>query len=139
MNIYEFTILILWEILCFGLKMLFYILSCLGSIPRGLACYSISYHTLAVSTKACQWHAILYLIMPWQIRRGLACYSISYHTLAVSAEAWHAILYVITPWQYLPRLGMLFYICLCVFAEVGMLFYILGAQVEKQRHAGVLE
>ena len=83
-------------------------LSLLGSIHRGLACYSISYHALAVSAEA--WHAILYLITPWQyplrldmlfyilsrlgsIRRGLACYAISYHALAVSAEAWHTILY----------------------------------------------
>ena len=68
--------------------MLFYILSRLGSIRRGLACYSISYHALAVSAEA--WHA--------------------YHALAVSAEAWHAILYLVTPWQSLPRLGILFYI-----------------------------
>ena len=146
--------------------MLFYILSLsrLGSIRRGLASYSISYHALAVSAEA--WHAILYLIMPWQhpprlgvlitpwqypprigmlfyilsrlgsisrglaslsrlgsISRGLACYSISYHALAASAEAWHpyhalavsteawqAILYLIMPWQHPPRLGMLFYI-----------------------------
>ena len=103
---------------------------------RGLACYSISYHALAVSTEA--WHPyhalavsqrlgmlsyILSLSRLGSIRRGLACYSISYHALAVSAqacypisyhalavsaEAWHAILY--PPWQYLPRLGMLFYI-----------------------------
>ena len=72
--------------------MLFYILSLsrLGSIRRGLACYSISYHTLEVSAQA--------------------CYSISYHALAASGEAWHAVLYLITPWQYPPRLGMLFYI-----------------------------
>ena len=110
MNIHEFTNLILWEILCFGLKMLFYILSLLGSIPLGLACYSICYHALAVSTKACQWHAILYVITPWQhpprlgmlfyilsrlgsICRSLACQSTLYHALAVSAQAWHAILY----------------------------------------------
>ena len=136
-----------------SISILFYILSrigsirrglaCLsrrGSIRRGLACYHISHHPLAVSSEA--WHAILYLIMPWQyhprlcmlfyilsrlgsisrgllfyilsrlgsIRRGLACYSISYHALAISAEAWHAILYLITPWQYPQRLGMLFYI-----------------------------
>ena len=72
------------------LGMLFYILSRLGSIRRGLASYSISYHALAASAEA--------------------CYSISYHALAVSAEAWHAILYLITPWQHPPRLGMLFYI-----------------------------
>ena len=81
--------------------MLFYILSLsrLGSILRGLACYSISYHTLAVSAEAWHpyhalavsaeaWHAILYLITAWQY---------PYHTLAASAEAWHAILYLITP------------------------------------------
>ena len=101
------------------LGMLFYILSRLGSICRGLA-----------SAKA--WNAILYLVTPWQylqrlgmlfyilsrlgsICRGLTCYSISYyklrlgsicggsaccsmscHALAVSAEAWHAIPYLIT-------------------------------------------
>ena len=105
---------------------------------RGLACYSISYHALAVSTEA--WHPyhalavsqrlgmlsyILSLSRLGSIRRGLACYSISYHALAasaeacysisyhalaVSAEAWQAILYLITPWQHPPRLGMLFYI-----------------------------
>ena len=77
--------------------MLFYIRSSLASIYRGLARYSISDHTLAVSAE------------------GLACYSIPYHALAVSAEAWHAIaaiLYLVTPWQYLQRLGMLFYILL---------------------------
>ena len=80
---------------------------------------------IEVSAEA--WHAIHYLVTPWQylprlgilfyilshlgsICRGLACYSISCRALAVSAEAWHAILYLITPWQYLPRLGILFYI-----------------------------
>ena len=107
--------------------MLFYILSYLASILRGLTRYSISYHALPVSSEA--WHAILYLnnlITPCQypprlgmlfyilsrldsIRRGLACYSTSYHALtvsaevisyqtshdlAVSAEAWHAILHL---------------------------------------------
>ena len=47
--------------------MLVYILSRLGSIRRGLACYSIS-------------------ITPWQYsarqRRGLACHSVSFHALA---------------------------------------------------------
>ena len=140
--------------------MLFYILSLsrLGSISKGLACYSISYHALPVSSKAWHpyhalavsaeaWHAILYHITPWQyqprlgmlfyilsrlgsISRDLACYSTSnhalavstqacystsYHTLAVSAKAWHAILY--QPFQHPLRLGML--------------FYILGAQVEQ--------
>ena len=68
------------------------------------------------------WHAILYLVTPWQnlprigsrlgsICQSLTCYSISCHALAVPAEAWHAIiLYLITPLQYLPRPGMLFYI-----------------------------
>ena len=67
------------------LGMLFYILSPrrLGSIRRGLACYSmISCHALAVSCGT-QW---------------------------LSAEAWHAILYLVTPWQYPPRLGTLFYL-----------------------------
>ena len=59
-------------------------LSRLDSICIGLACYSISYHTLAVSPEA--WHVI--------------------YALAVS----HAILYLITPWQYQLRLGMLFFI-----------------------------
>ena len=120
-----------------------YSLLCLDSISCGLACYSISYHALAVSTEA--WHAILYLTTPWQYQQrlgmpgmlfyilsrlgsiclGWACYSISYHALAVSAEAarlgmlfWilsrlgkiseGLVLYLITPWQYSPRLGMLF-------------------------------
>ena len=39
----------------------FYILSRLGSIRLGLACHSISYHALAVSSEA--WHAILYFIL----------------------------------------------------------------------------
>ena len=59
------------------LGMLSYIISRLGSISRGVACYSLTYHTLAVSTKA--WNAILYL-----------------HTLAVYTEVWHTFLYVIT-------------------------------------------
>ena len=80
--------------------MLFYILSRLGSIRRGSAFHSISYHALAVSAEAL--HAILYLVtsgqypprlgMPFyilsrfgSIRRGLACHSISYHALAVFA------------------------------------------------------
>ena len=101
--------------------MLFYTLSRLGSICRGLACYcsySISCHALAVSAEA--WHAILYFITPWQylyrlgmlfyilshlgsICRSLAYYSIFNHALAVSAEARHTILYLITPWQHLPN------------------------------------
>ena len=63
------------------LGMLFYILSHLGSICQGLACYSISCHALAVSAEA--WHAMSHL---GSICRGLACYSISCHALAVSAE-----------------------------------------------------
>ena len=107
---------------------------------RGLACYSISYHALAVSTEA--WHPyhalavsqrlgmlsyILSLSRLGSIRRGLACYSISYHALAVSAEAWQAILYLITPWQHPPRLGMTFYI-LSRLGSIrrGLLFYILS-------------
>ena len=103
--------------------MLFSVLSRLGSICRGLAsaeglaCYSISDQALPVSTEA--WHAILYLITPWQYLPR-AWHAILYlitriHALAVSAEAWHAIaaiLYLVTPWQYLQRLGMLFYILL---------------------------
>ena len=71
------------------LGMLFYILSRLCSIRRGLACFAISDHALAISAEA--WHATLYLITPWQypprlgvlfyilfslgsILRGLACY-----------------------------------------------------------------
>ena len=44
--------------------MLLDILSRLGSNCRGLACYSISYHALAVTAEA--WHATLYPITPWQ-------------------------------------------------------------------------
>ena len=89
------------------LGMLFYILSLslLGSISRGLACHSISYHALAVSAVG-----LAFLSRPGSICRGLACYSIYYHALAASTEAWHAILYLITPWQYPLSLGMLFYI-----------------------------
>ena len=81
--------------------MMFYILSRLGSISRGLAFCSISYHALAKSAEA--WHSVLYLVTPWQspprlgmlfyiksclcsILRGLAFCSISYPGLAVSAE-----------------------------------------------------
>ena len=52
----------------------------LGSISRGLACFSISYHA-SVSAEA--WYAFLCLITPWQYP---PCYSTSYHALAVSAE-----------------------------------------------------
>ena len=65
---------IVWSKYLQRLGMLLYILSRLGSICRGLACYcsySISYHALAASAEA--WHAFL-----------------SYHALAVSAEAWHS-------------------------------------------------
>ena len=78
------------------LGVLFYdILSRLGSIlrysvtiRRGLACYSISCHALAVSTEA--WHAILSLVTPWQYQPRLSR------------------LGSIRPIP--PRLGMLFYI-----------------------------
>ena len=50
--------------ICRGLAFYSNILSRLGSICRGLAFYSISYHALAVSAEA--WHAILYLVTPWQ-------------------------------------------------------------------------
>ena len=50
--------------------MLVYILSCIGIIRRGLACYSISCHALAVSAES--WHAILYLVTPWQYPPRLA-------------------------------------------------------------------
>ena len=83
-----------------------------SSILQGSVCYSISYHTLAVSTEA--WHpprlGILFYILSrlgsiCLFCRGLACYS--------SAEAWHSIesiLHLIKPWQYLQGLGILFYI-----------------------------
>ena len=62
--------------------MLFYILSRLGSIHRGLARYSISCHALAVSAE---------VVTPWQYPPD-------------SAEAWHAILYpCLIPWQHLPK------------------------------------
>ena len=78
------------------LGMLFYILSCLGSILLGLAGYSKSSHAVAKYILSC-------LV-------SVACYSISCHrdALAVSAEAWHDILYLdnnnlVTPWQYQPK------------------------------------
>ena len=57
--------------------MLFYILSRLGSIRRGLACLSISCHALEVSAEA--WHAFVYVIMPWQYqqRLGMPFYMLS--------------------------------------------------------------
>ena len=99
-----------------GVPVLFYILSRLGSIRQGLACYSISFHALAVSAEA--WHAIILWSLaalavsaeawhpPTEARLGLgglACYwsySMSCYALAVSAEAWHAILYLVKTWQY---------------------------------------
>ena len=81
------------------LSILFYILSHLGSICRGLAFYSFSYHALAVSAEA--WHSILYLITPWQYLRRL---------YLITPWQYLQRLYLITPWQYLPKLGMLFYI-----------------------------
>ena len=58
--------------------MLFYILLRLGSISRGLACYSLSCHALAVSAEA--WHPILYLRL-----------RLSYHVLAMilSSDSQH--------------------------------------------------
>ena len=47
-----------------GYSVLFYIISCLDRICRGLACSSISYHALAVFAEA--WHAIPYLITQQQ-------------------------------------------------------------------------
>ena len=109
------------------------------SICQGLACYSISGHCHAFAVSAEAWHAILYLVAPWQylprlgmlfyilsrlgsIRRGLACYSISYHALAASAEAWHAILEQSrTAKAQAPK------------PELQKL------KLNKQRHAGVME
>ena len=51
------------------LGMLFYILSRFGRIRWGLACCSISWNALAVSAEV--WHAILYLITPWQYQARL--------------------------------------------------------------------
>ena len=58
--------------------MLFYVLSRLGSICQGLACYYISCHALAVSAEA--WHAFLYLVTPWQylLRLGILLYILSH-------------------------------------------------------------
>ena len=101
------------------------ILSRFGSISRGLAHYSISYHTLwqylprlgmlfyilsrlgsILQGSACSCSCSMCL---GSICLGLACCSISCHALAVSAKAWHTILYLIT-WQYPPMFGILFYI-----------------------------
>ena len=54
------------------LGLLFHILSRLGSISLGLAFYSMLSHALAVSAEA--WHAILYIIMPWQYPPRPICY-----------------------------------------------------------------
>ena len=110
--------------------MLLYISSRLGNICLGLA-----------SAEA--WHAILYLVTPWQYLPRLGMYSlschaltvsaktwhatlISYYALAVSAEAWHSILYLVTPWQYLPRLSTLAVSAANNLQRLGILFYILS-------------
>ena len=61
------------------LGLLSYIISRLGSICQGVACYSLSYHALAVSTKAQAWNAILYLVTPWQymLTFGILFYMLS--------------------------------------------------------------
>ena len=82
-------------------------LSCLGSISRALASYSISYHALAVSTEA--WHAFLYLITPWQYQRRL---SMLFYILSRLGSI--CLDNLITTWQHLLRLGMLFYILSCL-------------------------
>ena len=104
--------------------------------------YPYSLHSM-IEVSAEAWHAILYLITPWQypprlgmlfyilsrlcsiltglaclscldcIRRGLACYSISYHALAVSAQACYSISYHALAASQ-QRLGMLFYILSCL-------------------------
>ena len=92
------------------LGMLFYILSRLmlgsicqaDSICQGMACYSISCHSLAVSAKA--WHAILYFVtQPWQYLQRLCMlfYILSLlGSICRGLAQWHAILYLVTPWQY---------------------------------------
>ena len=95
------------------LGMLLYILSRLGSIcwgsVWGLACSSISCHTLAVSSGA--WYAILYLVTPLQYLLGLGMlFYILSRLDSICLGLLHALLYLITPWQYLLGLGMLFYI-----------------------------
>ena len=105
------------------LGMLFYILSCLGSICLGLAlCNTLLFYIL---------------LRLGSISRGLTSYSISCqsHTLAVSAEAWHAILYLITPWQYLPRLGMLF----CKLSRLGSISRRTNLQKPKLRKLNLKE
>ena len=59
------------------LGILFYILSRLGKVRRGLAFCSISCHALAKSAEA--WHAVLYKIMPLQYppRLGILFYILS--------------------------------------------------------------
>ena len=64
--------------------MLFYILSRLGSICRGLACYS---NTLSRLDSICLGLACYSILLRLgSICLGLAFYSISYHALAVSAK-----------------------------------------------------
>ena len=84
--------------------MQFIIISRLGRICLGLEYYSIRIYVSArlgssrrgrkraMVVSANAWHAILYLITPWQYSPRLG--------MAVSAEALKAILYLITPWQY---------------------------------------
>ena len=99
--------------------MLFYILSRLGSISRGLACYSDILSRLGSICRDLACYSILIYSLP---RR----YSIACHALAVSAKAWHAIQYLVTPWQDLLRLGMLLYILSRLGPRLGMLLYILS-------------
>ena len=73
------------------------------SYSRDFACYSVSYHSLAVSAEA--WHAILYLIMPLQYQQRFGNYSISYQAMTVSSKALASILFLTTPLQYLPLPG----------------------------------
>ena len=94
-NVYPFLCMV-WLQHPLRLGMLFSVLSCLGSILQGLACCSISYNTLAVTVSAKAWHALWYLITPWQylpLGHCLACFSIPYHALVLSAEACFNILY----------------------------------------------
>ena len=67
-------------------------------VSRGLACYSISYYALTVSTKGISYHALVVSAKAISYH-ALAVSSISYHALAVSAEAWRSILYLVMPWQ----------------------------------------
>ena len=81
------------------LGMLFDLLSwsCLGSICRGLACFTISYHALAVSTEA--WPAFRSLITPLQYLPRLGMLFCILSVIMRSAEAWHAFRYLITTCQ----------------------------------------